>query len=184
MSKRWTRPSSATHRERRRISALFEDAIESGRMSAAPCSTRRYQPIPGSNPQQLRSRFTDFTDAAFPAIQEALLSGPRMVFCVDVDRNGYLPPTIASSNKPQGGDVWRGTRRTAATAASSTTASVWRPAATPGRSCCRPTAATWAAGILPDEGCLRADHRAGPSLGRPATGLYGIRFLIRICHPD
>ena len=56
-----------------RISALFEDAIRGGRLSEDDLFDEAYQPIPGSNPQQLRSRFTDFTDATLPAIQEALL---------------------------------------------------------------------------------------------------------------
>ena len=61
-----------------------------------------YQPIPGTNPQQLRSRFTDFTDATLPAIQEALLEADaRVVFCATVDRNGYLPTHNRKFSKPQ-----------------------------------------------------------------------------------
>jgi methyl-accepting chemotaxis protein len=89
-----------------RISALFEDAIRDGRMSEADFFDEAYQPIPGSNPQQLRSRFTDFTDTTLPAIQEALLEAdPRVVFCVTVDRNGYLPTHNRKFSKPHGADV-------------------------------------------------------------------------------
>jgi methyl-accepting chemotaxis protein len=89
-----------------RISALFEDAIRSGRLSEDALFDEEYQPIPGSNPQQLRSGFTDFTDAALPAIQEALLeTDPRIVFSVTVDRNGYLPTHNRKFSKPHGADV-------------------------------------------------------------------------------
>jgi methyl-accepting chemotaxis protein len=89
-----------------RISALFEDAIRNGRLSEEALFDEAYQPIPGSNPQQLRSRFTDFTDAALPAIQEALLEkDPRIVFSVTVDRNGYLPTHNRKFSKPHGADV-------------------------------------------------------------------------------
>ena len=89
-----------------RISALFEDAIREGRMSVDALFDETYQPIPGSNPQQLRARFTDFTDTMLPEIQEALLEAdPRVVFCVTVDRNGYLPTHNRKFSKPHGADV-------------------------------------------------------------------------------
>jgi methyl-accepting chemotaxis protein len=89
-----------------RISALFEDAIRSGRLTEDALFDEAYQPIPGTDPQQLRSRFTDFTDAMLPSIQEALLeSDKRMVFCVTVDRNGYLPTHNRKFSKPHGADV-------------------------------------------------------------------------------
>jgi methyl-accepting chemotaxis protein len=89
-----------------RISALFEDAIRDGRLSRDALFDEAYQPIPGSNPQQLRARFTDFTDANLPEIQEALLEAdPRIVFCVTVDRNGYLPTHNRKFSKPHGADV-------------------------------------------------------------------------------
>jgi methyl-accepting chemotaxis protein len=89
-----------------RISALFEDAIRDGRLSQDALFDEAYQPIPGSNPQQLRTRFTDFTDAMLPEIQEALLEvDARVVFCATVDRNGYLPTHNRKFSKPHGADV-------------------------------------------------------------------------------
>ncbi|WP_246148942.1 methyl-accepting chemotaxis protein [Skermanella pratensis] len=89
-----------------RIAALFEDAVRSNRMNADALFDEAYQPIPGTNPQQVRTRFTDFTDAVLPAIQEAMLTAdPRIVFCVTVDRNGYLPTHNAKFSKPHGADV-------------------------------------------------------------------------------
>ena len=86
-----------------RISALFEDAIRDGRLSRDALFDEAYQPIPGSNPQQLRARFTD---ANLPEIQEALLEAdPRVVFCVTVDRNGYLPTHNRKFSKPHRADV-------------------------------------------------------------------------------
>ncbi|UEM22519.1 methyl-accepting chemotaxis protein [Skermanella mucosa] len=88
------------------ISALFEDAVRSSRLTAEALFDEAYQPIPDTNPQQVRTRFTDFTDAVLPEIQEAMLTAdPRIVFCVTVDRNGYLPTHNAKFSKPHGADV-------------------------------------------------------------------------------
>jgi methyl-accepting chemotaxis protein len=89
-----------------KISALFEDAIRDGRLTVESLFDATYQPIPGTNPQQVTAQFTDFADAVLPAIQEPMLSAdPRVVFCVAVDRNGYLPTHNQKFSKPQGSDV-------------------------------------------------------------------------------
>jgi methyl-accepting chemotaxis protein len=65
-----------------------------------------YEPIPGTDPRQMRTRFVDVTDRRFPDIQEPMLNfDPRVVFCAAVDRNGYLPTHNAKFSKPQGKDV-------------------------------------------------------------------------------
>ncbi len=72
-------------------------------------SVRRVvRPIPGSNPAQVKTRFTDLTDRALPDILEpALTADPRTASCVAVDRNGYLPTHNRRYSHPQGADpVW------------------------------------------------------------------------------
>jgi len=91
-----------------KISELFEAAIENGKISSDGLFDTAYRPVPGSNPEQVTTRFTDLTDALLPEIQEAMLeTDPRIVFCAAVDRNGYLPTHNKKFSQPQGDDpVW------------------------------------------------------------------------------
>jgi len=91
-----------------KIMGLFERAVASGQISLDDLFDEHYVPIPGTDPQQFMTRFTKLTDALLPAVQEPLLRfDPRVVFCVAVDRNGYLPTHNAIFSKPQGRDtVW------------------------------------------------------------------------------
>src|SRR5690606_14720652 len=91
-----------------RISALFESAVASGEISMSDLFDTSYREIPGSNPKQVMTRFTQFTDRHLPAIQEPVLKmDPRVTFCAAVDRNGYLPTHNMIYSHPQGSDpVW------------------------------------------------------------------------------
>lgn len=91
-----------------RISALFEGAVASGEMSMSDLFDTNYREIAGSDPKQVLTRFTEFTDRVLPAIQEPVLKmDPRVTFCAAVDRNGYLPTHNKIYSHPQGRDpVW------------------------------------------------------------------------------
>jgi len=88
--------------------ALFEAAIREGRVTMADLFDENYQPIPGSNPAQVMTRFTALTDRVMPDVQEPMLQlDPRVVFCAAIDRNGYLPTHNRKFSQPQGPDpVW------------------------------------------------------------------------------
>jgi methyl-accepting chemotaxis protein len=90
------------------VGARFEAAVAAGEISAADLFDRDYRPVPGSNPAQLMTRFTLFTDRVLPPIQEPLLAiDARVVFGAAVDSNGYLPTHNLKFSKPQGADpVW------------------------------------------------------------------------------
>ncbi|TYR33157.1 methyl-accepting chemotaxis protein [Mesorhizobium microcysteis] len=90
------------------IAALFEAAVDSGRLSLSDLFDEDYRAVPGSNPEQVLTRFTAFTDAQLPAIQEPVLAmHERIVFCAAVDRNGYLPTHNLVYSRPQSDDpVW------------------------------------------------------------------------------
>lgn len=91
------------------ISALFEKAVESGEISKAALFDRDYQPIAGSDPQQLMTKYIDFTDRVLTPIQEAIISEDteHIVFSACVDVNGFLPTHNKKFSKPQGSDpVW------------------------------------------------------------------------------
>ncbi|MCA1941085.1 MAG: methyl-accepting chemotaxis protein [Caenispirillum bisanense] len=91
-----------------KIGRLFEDQIAAGRTSMADLFDEAYKPVPNTDPQQHTTRFSDLTDRLLPSIQEAVLSSDRnILFCVAVDRNGYLPTHNRKYSQPQGKDpVW------------------------------------------------------------------------------
>lgn len=90
------------------ISALFEAALGRGEITMADLFDENYRPVPGTNPQQMLTRFVDFTDRVLPGVQEKVLEfHPSIAFCAAVDRNGYLPTHNAIYSQPQGSDpVW------------------------------------------------------------------------------
>lgn len=84
------------------ISARFERVVSSGAISLNDLFDRKYTPIPGSNPEQVMTRFTQFTDRTLPDLQEeALKLSDRVVFCAAVDENGYLPTHNRKFSQPQ-----------------------------------------------------------------------------------
>ena len=89
------------------LNQMFEHAVASGAVSMEALFDTDYVEIPGSNPLQHRTRILDWADRALPAFQEAFLAkDPRMVFCVAIDRNGYLPVHNKIYSHPQrAGDV-------------------------------------------------------------------------------
>jgi methyl-accepting chemotaxis protein len=91
-----------------RVAGLFEDAIRRGEASLADLFDEDYQPVPGTDPEQVTTRFTALTDRLLPTLQEQVLTlDPRIVFCAAVDRNGYLPTHNRKFSQPQGRDpVW------------------------------------------------------------------------------
>ena len=90
------------------IAARFEQALDAGELSEDDLFDANYVKIAGSNPQQVRTRFLEFTDRVLPAFQEPMLEvSTKVVFCAAVDRNGYLPTHNLKFSKPQGPDpVW------------------------------------------------------------------------------
>jgi methyl-accepting chemotaxis protein len=86
---------------------IFEQAVSSGAVSIDALFDTDYVEISGTNPLQHRTRILDWADRALPSFQEAFLAkDPRMVFCVAIDRNGYLPVHNKIYSHPQRpGDV-------------------------------------------------------------------------------
>jgi len=88
------------------IGALLEDAVRSNAVSMADLFDEAYRPVAGTNPAQHTTRFVDLADRLFPQVQERVLEAhAKAVFCIAVDRNGY----VATHNKvycnPQRGDL-------------------------------------------------------------------------------
>ena len=92
-----------------RVASAFEDAVARHAITLNDLFDNEYVPIPGTEPLQHHTRFLDLAEKLLPDIQEPLLaSDKRMVFCVAVDRNGYLPMHNMIYSKPQrpGEVIW------------------------------------------------------------------------------
>ncbi|KNZ34388.1 MAG: chemotaxis protein [Methylibium sp. NZG] len=88
------------------IGQLLEDAVRTATISTADLFDENYRPIRGTNPPQHTTRFVDLADRLFPQVQERVLGlSDKVVFCIAVDRNGF----VATHNKkychPQRGDL-------------------------------------------------------------------------------
>ncbi len=100
---------AAAQRAAAQIATLLEDAVRTGAVKAGELFDEQYQPVQGSAPQQHLTRFTALADRLFPQVQEKLLSmSDKVVFCIAVDRNGYVPCHNARYNQPQraGDALW------------------------------------------------------------------------------
>jgi methyl-accepting chemotaxis protein len=88
------------------IGGRLEQAIANGEIAEAQLFDEDYRPIVGSQPPQFTTRFVDLADRLFPTVQETVLQiGPKAVFCIAVDRNGYVPTHNRAYNRPQRGDL-------------------------------------------------------------------------------
>jgi len=89
------------------LNQMFEHAVASGAITMEAMFDSDYVEISGTNPLQHRTKILDWADRALPPFQEAFLAkDPRMVFCVAIDRNGYLPVHNKVYSHPQrAGDV-------------------------------------------------------------------------------
>ena len=98
----------AVQRGAARLSEALEQALAQGRISLDDLFDEKYQPVPGSNPAQVMTRYVALTDELFPPVQEELLAfDAKVVFCAAVDRNGYLPTHNRKFSQPQGADpIW------------------------------------------------------------------------------
>ena len=88
------------------ISRLLTDALRTGVISKPDLFDEQYVPIPGTAPPQHTTRFIEIADRLFPKVQERVLGlSPKVVFCIAVDRNGYVPTHNRKYCNPQGSDV-------------------------------------------------------------------------------
>lgn len=85
-----------------RIIDEINDIVSSGQLSTDALFDSDYQPIPGTDPQQLETRFLAKLESILPAIQEEIFAATQnMAFCAAVDRNGYLPVHNTIYSHPQ-----------------------------------------------------------------------------------
>ena len=92
----------------KQIAARFEEALGAGRIRQGALFDADYRAIEGVEPPQYLTAFTGLADELLPPVQEPILAAdPRIVFCVAVDRNGYLPTHNRQFAQPPSDDpVW------------------------------------------------------------------------------
>ncbi len=93
----------------RQVEFVLEQAVADGRLTREIVFDGNYRPIPGTNPQQYETSYLRVFEDLLPAIQEPLLvSDNSMVFCLAIDRNGYIPVHNKKYAMPQrpGDVVW------------------------------------------------------------------------------
>ncbi len=84
------------------IAAALEAAIRAGQLTEAALFDVAYEAVPGTDPQQHLTAAVPALDRLLPPIQERLLGlDADLVFCVAVDRNGYLPVHNRAYSQPQ-----------------------------------------------------------------------------------
>jgi methyl-accepting chemotaxis protein len=83
-------------------SRALNEAFRSGRIDDDSLFDEDYREIPGTDPVQHTTRFLALADEILPALQEPVLNAaPGIVFCVAVDRNGYIPTHNKAYSLPQ-----------------------------------------------------------------------------------
>jgi len=86
------------------VSRLFEEAIETGVLSAADAFDTEYQPYGTFEPPKYRTKYDTYADRMLLSLQDEMLKNPSIVFAVTVDNNGYLPTHNTKYTKPITGD--------------------------------------------------------------------------------
>jgi len=86
------RMPAMVQRAAREVGALFEKAVDAGRIKLEGLFDDKYVPIPNARPQKYKTRFDDFTDQAVTPLQEQLVDqNSWVVYAISIDRKAYVP---------------------------------------------------------------------------------------------
>jgi methyl-accepting chemotaxis protein len=84
------------------VSAAFEEAVSSKKITFEDLFDNNYIPIEGTNPVQYRTRFLDLMEKILPPIlYPRTETDYRTILCVAIDRNGYIPVHRPAHSQPQ-----------------------------------------------------------------------------------
>ena len=85
-----------------RVSAVLENAIDSGVLKMDDLFDTTYRPVPNTSPQQVVTRFSDSADRLMTEMLDSVLElSDRVVFCNITDQNGYFPTHNSKYRHPQ-----------------------------------------------------------------------------------
>jgi methyl-accepting chemotaxis protein len=98
---------TAAQNAARQVEFVLEQAVTDGRLTREQLFDTNYRPISGTDPVQYDTSYLRVFEDLLPAIQEPLLvSDDSLVFCLAIDRNGYIPVHNRKYAQPQrAGDV-------------------------------------------------------------------------------
>jgi methyl-accepting chemotaxis protein len=84
------------------IGKAMEEAVSAKQLSMDDLFSTRYQPLPDTDPQQVVTAALPVLERILPPLQEPLLAThSTMVFCLAIDRNGYIPVHNMRYSHPQ-----------------------------------------------------------------------------------
>jgi methyl-accepting chemotaxis protein len=86
------------------VTQIALKALAEGTLDEASLFDENYVPVPGTDPQLFRNRFSDWADSNWrPVLDRVKESDPNIVASVCDDRNGFLPTHLTDrSRKPTG----------------------------------------------------------------------------------
>lgn len=75
-----------------RVEALFEQAIQSGKLTVDAVFDTNFKPIANTNPQKYTTSYDAFTDQTFPDIVDTLMkeNAPNLFYTVAMHKSGYI----------------------------------------------------------------------------------------------
>lgn len=90
------------------VSRTIDEAVANSALALEDVFDKSYVRIPDTNPEQYATRYVDVFDRILRDLLEETLSfSDRVIFCVPIDGNGYIPTHNSKFSKPQGPDpVW------------------------------------------------------------------------------
>ncbi len=88
------------------VTALLEEALQSGEVQETALFKPDYQPVAGTDPQKYHTAFDGFMDKTLPAIQEPLRNAlpGGFSYAIAFDRQGYVPTHNDEYAHPPCGD--------------------------------------------------------------------------------
>lgn len=88
------------------VVAAAETAIAAGELTMEQLFDRDYREVPGTNPQLYRTGLSDWADANWRPINDAVSSeGRPVIMCSQSDTNGFLPTHVSEHSRPPTGDL-------------------------------------------------------------------------------
>jgi methyl-accepting chemotaxis protein len=97
-----------TQEAMRQVVTKVEAALDRGEISPSEVFDCDYRPVPGSNPPQYDTGFSDWADVNIrPILDHFKTRDAKVIGSAITDVNGYLPTHLTERCKPQGPDpLW------------------------------------------------------------------------------
>lgn len=95
----------------RKLAEIAEQAVARGEITMEELFDQDYRPVQGSNPPRFRTRASDWADANWrPVIDAMVARGGAVRMCSPADMNGFLPTHISDRSRAPTGDLAHDTK--------------------------------------------------------------------------